>query len=292
MFKPVRKTCYSEVLALPSLTDVADKVKQGRVLVIVNPDSKMPPDEIRKFFEAVTQKNNLLVLTGEKTAMASVEAAARQHYAAQKADGRIAPGHPQREDLEHKQQGYEQGFNSTILSLFDKVLFPIHRSGRDPQLVDKPLDQTRDTDKPFNGEDQIEKTLKSVPLKLYVDIDAAFDTLRDKAQDLLWPENQDETRWIDAVDRYAEQAGMPWMPPRGLETLKSIACNRALWEDLGNGYVTRKPKKKTTSAQIVEEPRLGDDGKVRLTIQPQNGGTGATDPLRRGRAGLRARARS
>ena len=117
---------------------------QGRVLVIVNPDSKMPPDEIRKFFEALTQKNNLLVLTGEKTAMASVEAAARQHYAAQKADGRIAQGHPQREDLERKQQGYAQGFNSTILGLFDKVLFPIHRSGKDPQLVDKPLDQTRD----------------------------------------------------------------------------------------------------------------------------------------------------
>ena len=105
-----------------------------------------------------------------------------------------------------------------------------------------------------------------------MDIDAAFDTLRDKAQDLLWPESQDETRWIDAVDRYAEQAGMPWMPPRGLETLKSIACNRGLWEDLGNGYVTRKPKKKTTSAQIVGEPQLGDEGKVRLTVQPQNGG--------------------
>ena len=26
---------------------------------------------------------------------------------------------------------------------------------------------------------------------------------------------------------------------------------RSLWEDLGNGYVTRKPKKKKTSVQVI-----------------------------------------
>ena len=62
--------------------------------------------------------------------MGSVEKAARQLYAAQKSDGRIPAGHPQREDLDRKQQSYEQDFNSTILSLFDKVKFPIQRGGR------------------------------------------------------------------------------------------------------------------------------------------------------------------
>src|SRR5699024_9066820 len=71
MFKPIRKTCYSEVLALAPLTDVADTVRQSRVLLIVTPDSKIPPDEVQKFFDAISQKNNLLVLTGERTAMAS-----------------------------------------------------------------------------------------------------------------------------------------------------------------------------------------------------------------------------
>jgi hypothetical protein len=272
MFKPARRTCYGEVLALPTLKDIADKIRQGRILIIVSPDSTTPPDDIRRFFDEVTEKNNLCVLTGEKTAMASIEAAARQHYAAQKADKRIPSGHPQREDLEKKQEAYSQAFNATILSLFDKVLFPFQRTGRDPQLMDKPLDMTRDGEKPFNGEDQIEKTLTSHPLKLYLDVDAAFDALRDKAQDLLWPENQDETRWADAVDRYAQQAGMPWLPPKGLDSLKSIACNRGLWEDLGTGYVTRNPRKKTTSAQIIEEPLLGDAGEVRLSVHPQNAG--------------------
>src|SRR6202034_4822816 len=110
----------------------------------------------------LSQKNNLCVLTGDKTAMASVEKAARQLYAAQKADGRIPKGHPQRDDLEHKQQTYEQDFNATILSLFDKVLFPIQRAGKPaPQLAAKALDMARDTNRPFNGEEQIEKTLTS-----------------------------------------------------------------------------------------------------------------------------------
>ncbi len=272
MFNPTRKTGYEDVLPLPKLEDVADRVRKGRVLLIVSPDSKIPPEEVQKFFEGLSQKNNLCVLTGDKTAMASVEKTARQLFAAQKADGRIPKGHPQREDLERKQQSYEHKFTSTILNLFDKVLFPIHRAGKTPQLASKALDMTRDSTKPFNGEEQIEKTLISNPLKLYLDVEKEFDAIRDKAQDLLWPENQDDTRWSDATDRYAEQAGMPWLPPKGLDALKSIACNRGLWEDLGNGYVTKKPKRKHTSVQVIAEPELGDEGKVRLRVNPQNAG--------------------
>lgn len=272
MFKAARKSAYDEVLPLPKLEDVADKVRKGRVLLIVSPDSKIPPEEVQKFFDGLSQKNNLCVLTGDKTAMGSVEKSARQLYAAQKADGRIPKGHAQRDDLEKKQQTYEQDFNATILSLFDKVLFPIQRAGKPCQLAPKPLDMTRDAQKPFNGEEQVEKTLTSNPLKLYLDVEQEFDPIRDKAQDLLWPENQDEVRWSDAQDRYAEQAGMPWLPPKGLDTLKSIACNRGLWEDLGNGYVTRKPKKKKTAVQVIAESEPDDEGKVRLRVNPQNAG--------------------
>jgi hypothetical protein len=272
MFKPTRKSAYEEVLPLPKLEDVADKVRKSRVLLIVSPDSKIPPEEVQKFFDGLSQKNNLCVLTGDKTAMGSVEKAARHVYAAQKGDGRIPKGHPQRDDLEKKQQTYEQDFNATVLNLFDKVLFPIQRAGKPSQLAPKALDMTRDATKPFDGEAQVEKTLTSNPLKLYLDVEKDFDPIRDKAQDLLWPENQDEARWSDVADRYTEQAGMPWLPPKGLDTLKSIACNRALWEDLGNGYVTKKPKKKRTSVQIIAESDPNDEGTVRLRVNPQNAG--------------------
>ncbi len=175
MFKASRKTAYEEVLPLPRLEDAADRVRKARVLLIVSPDSKIPPEEVQKFFEGLSQKNNLCVLTGDKTAMGSVEKAARQLFAVQKADGRIPKGHPQRDDLEKKQQTYEQDFNATVLSLFDKVLFPIQRVGRSPQLAQKALDMTRDVSKPFNGEEQVERTLTSNPLKPYLDVEKDSD---------------------------------------------------------------------------------------------------------------------
>ena len=272
MFEGKRKMIYDEVFPLPKLEDVVNSIRKGRVLLIVSPDSKIPPEEVQRFFEGLSQKNNICVLTGDKTAMASLEKAARHVFAGKKADGRIPIGHSQREDLEQIQESYEHSFNSTVLGLFDKVLFPIERPGRGPELVDKPLDMTRDATRPFNGEEQIEKTLITNPLKLFIDVEANFDPIRVKAENLLWPQNQDETRWSDAADRYSEQSGMQWLPPRGLDTLKSVACNRGLWEDLGNGYITKKPKKKTTSAQIIAEQEFGDEGRVRLKIIPLNAG--------------------
>lgn len=101
--------------------------------------------------------------------------------------------------MERKQQQYEQDLNATILNLFDRVLFPRQLPGRLADLASKALDMTRDATKPFNGEEQIEKTLTSNPLKLYLDIEKEFDAIRDKAQDLLWPENQSEARWSDVT---------------------------------------------------------------------------------------------
>lgn len=272
MFSPSRKSAYEAVLPLPKLGDTVDRVRKGRVLLIVDPDTHLPQEEVVRFFESLTQKNNFCILTGDKTQMASLDRAARQLFAGQKADKRIPPSHAQREELERKQQSYEQDFTATILNLFDKVFFPIQRPGQKAQLVSKPLEMTRDATKAFDGELQIEKTLTNTPRKLHLDVDADFDILRDKAQDLLWPENQDEARWSDVLDRMAEEAAMPWLPPKGIELVKAAACNQGLWEDLGNGYITKKPTKKKTAAQIVVDSEPDDQGRVRLRVNAQNAG--------------------
>ncbi|MCY7338106.1 MAG: hypothetical protein LH613_18150 [Chamaesiphon sp.] len=63
----------------------------------------------------------------------------------------------------------------------------------------------------------------SSPSKLFLDVEQDFEAIRDKAQDLLWPENQDDARWADVTARYTQQAGMPCLPPKGLETLKKAS---------------------------------------------------------------------
>lgn len=272
MFKPVRKTVYDEVLPLPKLADAVDKVKRSRVLLIVSPDSKIPPEEVAKFFASITQKNNLCVLSGDKTAIASVEKAARQFFAVQKADHKIPNGHAQRDELERKQEAYNKDFGATILNLFDKVFFPYQRSGRDPELRHKALDQTWNQSQPYNGEDQIIKTLSSDPIKLYQDVDANFEAILDKAQDVLWPQNLDDSRWNDVEDRYQESASMYWLPPKGLDNLKVRAIREGKWEDLGGGLISKKPKKKRTSAQIIPEGEQLEDGTIRLKVNPMNAG--------------------
>lgn len=52
----------------------------------------------------------------------------------------------------------EQDFHATILSIFDKVVYPAQVGDKAPELKFKVLDTKRDMSKPFNGEEQIEKT--------------------------------------------------------------------------------------------------------------------------------------
>jgi hypothetical protein len=62
MFKASRKTSYDDIYPLPKLQDVADRVRKARLLLVVSPDSKIPPEEVQKFFEGLSQKNNMCVL--------------------------------------------------------------------------------------------------------------------------------------------------------------------------------------------------------------------------------------
>lgn len=271
MFKPVRKSVYDEVLPLPTLDDVVGRVRKSRVLLIVDPDSKMPPDEVKKFFDSLTEKNNLCVLTGDKS-VASIEKAARQVFASEQAKTRIPENHPQRTDLEDKVGKYKLEFTSAILNVFDKVLFPIQRPGNVHELSHRVLEITRDQSKPFMGEDQIEQTLVKSPTKLYLDVEKYFDVLKEKAETILWPEGQNDARWSDIEERAESRPAMPWMVPSGLSQLKVMACNRGLWEDLGNGFLTKKPKKKKTSVQVQVEAQMDDEGYVRLGLNALNAG--------------------
>jgi hypothetical protein len=272
LFAPSRKSVYQEVLPLPKLEEISDKIRQGRTLIIISPDSKLPPDIINTYFDSLTQKNNFCILTGDKTQFASIEKAARHSFAAKKADIRIAKGHLQREELEKKQNQYDFDLTTTILTIFDKIIFPIHRSNKKPELVSRTLETTRDSSKPYNGEEQIEKTLSTDPRKYFSDIQNNFDILRDKSETLLWPQGQSETRWIDCVEHMAEFCGFPWIPPKGLEELRIICCSQGLWEDLGNGYISKRPQKKKTSAQIIPDGERDDSGYVRLRISTLNAG--------------------
>lgn len=266
MFAPTRKTAYSQVIPLPKLAEVISEVKRYRVLLIIDPATKMPPEQLDAFFAELPEKNNLLVLTGDKTQMASIEQAARKSYATLKAEVKIPKTHAQYEEFLGKKESAAHDFYSTILGVFDKVIYPAQVGDKAPELKVKPLDTRRDNSKPFDGEEQIEKTLTAHPRKLFLDVDAEFDTLRDFAETNLWNEGSASIDWATAIAREKQRAKMPWMPPRGLEMLKTIAVQRGVWEDLGNGHVSHTPAKKKTSVQVVADTTPDDDGEVVLRV--------------------------
>ena len=275
MFTPSRKTAYSQVIPLPRLNEVLAEVKRNRVLLIIDPATKMPPEQLDAFFAELPEKNNLLVLTGDKTQMASIEAAARKVYATLKAENKIPKSHAQYEEYLGKKESAAQDFYSTILGVFDKVIYPAQIGDRAPELKVKHLETRRDGSKPFDGEEQIEKTLTSHPKKLFLDVDAEFDALRDFAETNLWNDGAVTIDWATAIAREKQRPKMPWMPPKGLDTLKSIAVQRGVWEDLGNGHVSHTPAKKKTAVQVVADTTPHDDGVVVLRVNALNAGPSA-----------------
>jgi hypothetical protein len=270
MYAPTTKEAYDKVLPLPEVDEADAVLKVSRALLIISPDGKTPPEVVQKFFKDILNKNNLLVLTGDKSSMANLDKAARHVYAAAKADSEIPATHPQRRDLDDKKTSYNQDFQSTVLSVFDKVLFP-GKQGADDVLRSKVLDSTYPSSQAYNGEQQVIKTLSADPIKLYTDIPANFDALRSRAEQLLFG-GIDDARRTDLQDKLKQATNMPWMPAKGFDLLIQEACKRGVWEDLGNGYITKKPRAKTTSVLVYEETSPDDTGSVRLKIESQNAG--------------------
>lgn len=270
MYRPINKDAYDKVLPLPEIDEAEAVLRIGRVLLIISPDGKTPPGVVDRFFQSLVNKNNVLVLTGDKSSIASIERAARHVYAVAKANNEIDAAHSQRKELDEKKTQYEQDFQTTVLSVFDKLYFPGHDHGGD-MLRSKALDNTYSSNEPYNGEQQIVKTLTSDPIKLYTQVSANFDALRARAESLLFG-NQNDVRKTDLIEKMKQKTQMPWLPSRGFDDLATEAYQRGVWEDLGNGYISKKPKPKATEV-IVEEESLPDDfGTLRLRVQTINAG--------------------
>ncbi|MGK5094757.1 anti-phage-associated DUF499 domain-containing protein [Deltaproteobacteria bacterium TL4] len=270
MYKPTTKEAYERILSLPEMDEADAVLKTSRALLIISPDGKTPPGVVANFFKGLINKNNVLVLTGDKSSIASVEKAARHVYAVTKADSEIAASHPQRKELDEKKAQYEQDFQTTVLAVFDKLLFPGNTQGQDI-LRAKVLDSTYPSNEPYNGERQVIKTLTSDPIKLYTQIPENFDALRARAEQLLFG-SQNDARKTDLLDKMRQKSQMPWLPSKGFDQLAQEAFQRGLWEDMGNGYLTRKPKAKLTEVVVFPDSNPDDMGKVRLKIDVVNSG--------------------
>ncbi len=270
MYAPTTKEAYEKVLPLPEMDEAAAALKAYRTMLIISPDGKVPPEVIKQFYANITNKNNLLVLTGEKSLMADVEKSARHVYAAARADNELSASHPQRKELDERKAQYAQDFQSTVLNVFDKLLFPGAQQNEDV-LRAKALDSTYPSNEPYNGERQVIKTLAADPIKLYTQVTDNFDTLRARSEQLLFAGCND-ARKTDLLDKLRQKTQMPWLPQKGFDLLIQEACQRGAWEDQGNGIITKTPRPKKTQVVFTEQSSSDDTGSLRLKIDAVNSG--------------------
>ncbi len=63
-FKPSRRKAYRAVMALPEVGKIAGKLTRERKLIVVSPDSDVPPKVAHDLFMTRPNKNNFVIVNG------------------------------------------------------------------------------------------------------------------------------------------------------------------------------------------------------------------------------------
>jgi hypothetical protein len=268
IFRAETKIAYQEVHALPKIDEI--RLNGPRVCLVLSPDSKVPPAEAQEFWKSVTEKNNFCVITGEGSNLGSLEDKTRRIWAiARVLEETGGEKSPHKSELEEEAEQAELDFNSTVVSLFNRVYFPT-KLGLTPTKLSMTFGGNQ-----FRAEQQIEKTLEDVGVsKLYRAVDPHVDALLDRAEDMLWPAGGDRrVPWRDVASRAITNERWPWLPPKGLEELRKIAEGRGRWRYSEEGFIEKGPFPKAKT-QVLFSVRSYDEetGTATLEVLARNAG--------------------
>ncbi len=263
IFRGKTKQAYGEVRALPIIDDL--ELGGPRLLLILEPDHKSPPEAARRFFDAVVEKNNLCVLTGDGSDLADLERRTRELWAVAKLQDELGEGSPHWRELEERNGAAKLAFFATVQSTFNSLYYPMK-----PGLVRAAVTlQYAKND--FDGEEQVVKALSGTGAsKLVLDVEGQSDTLITRAEDLLWPEKAKKVPWKDIKSRALQNVRWSWLPHNGLELLRKTAESKGRWRDNGDGYLERGPfaqPKTSVSVHPLSDPDPAT-GKVTLQLSP------------------------
>ncbi len=280
VFEPRRKVAYSELLALPKIEDI--KTGGGRLLLVLSPDKKVPPEDAKRLFDAVVQKNNFCILTGDGSDLAKLEDRIRRIWAVAKVkDEDGGDKSPNVAELNEEAELAEFEFNATLTSLFNRLYYPGRHPKEGDGLLSVPLKMTPTKAKDgksnsIDGETAVEEALASTGAsKLYRELnDANADALRTRAEQMLWFAGGDRrARWKDIEEQAICNVRWPWLPSKGLDDLRRRAVKTGDWRDNGDGYVEKGPfPPAKTAVKAVTRSRNDETGVATIDLTPINGG--------------------
>jgi hypothetical protein len=275
-FEPRSKIAYQRVYALPKIDDV--DIKTGRVLLVLSPDSKTPPEAAQTFLDIQDNKNSFCVVTGDGSSMGSLEDKTRRIWAIAKVKAETAGNPAHQVELQEEGESAEFEFSSALTTLFNRVYFPMIDSADKTKTVLKhaPLKLAPEKTSAgvvIAGEAAVEAALaSSAALKLVVDVAKDMDRLITRAEDMLWPEKQTRVPWKDVVNRSQTNARWLWLPVKGLDSIRDYAHSTGRWRYDVDGYVDKAPKPPKTQATVDAESYDDVTGEATLRIGTANAG--------------------
>lgn len=284
VFEPKRRNAYIEVLALPKVEDITPN--GGRVLLVLSPDKRMPPEDAERLFAAVAEKNNFCVVSGDGTDLGKLEDKVRRIWATAKVlqeDG--GDRSPNLAELQEETESAEFEFNATLINLFNRIYYParLPKAQADGltyaalKLVERRSKENGPTT--IDGEAAVEEALTATgasKLILNVTDESVATSLRVRAQDLLWGTSERKTRWKDVEERSICNVRWPWLPTKGLDDVKRIAVGLGEWRDSGDGYIEKGPfPKAKTSVKVVTRSYNDETGVATVELTATDAGQNA-----------------
>lgn len=270
------RAAYQEVQIMPRLDDL--KLSGSRILLVVQPDGRTPPEAIRNFYEFQQEKNNVLILSGNDSHLANeVEARLRELYAIEKIHAGLKPGDTLYDEARDKLEELEERFTKAVSGAYNRLFLPGSGAFGEGELIMATIDNGLSFgDGEYAAETQIEKLLASgrCDNKLALDMLDQLPNYWSMAETYLWPASERRVPWRDLLMRAKTDPTWPWLPgARGLEVLRDEALKQGRWRQHADGQIEKGPfPAEKTSVNVIALGTDRESGETRLSLTPRNAG--------------------
>jgi hypothetical protein len=219
------------------------------VLVISQPSHAGLNPELKVFWENETWRNRLIFLCGSETftevSRAAAYMKAAQDQVADFEAQRYADAQPEMQQARASLDRHNTAFRSALRETFTQLHFPDVSSGK-MEAASLKLDFSANA---FCGQLAILDTLKDQQ-KFRTDVEN--DSLRGEYEHFIF--TAQTASWRDLVETAARRSDWYFLPPGGLETMKSVAIRKDVWRDEGAGYLRKGPFPKERRASSFQGP--------------------------------------
>jgi hypothetical protein len=272
LLEPRSRLAYQEVLVLPHLNEV--NLGSHRVLLVVEPDGSVPPETIKKFYDSISEKNHLLVLSGNDSYLAGeVEQRLREFCAVERICKDLKPGDTLFEEAQDKREELKGRFLKALSGAYNRLFYPsseglgttiiengLFFGAAEEHFVERQIEKLLASNR---CDEKLAENMREVPLQYWA-----------MAESDLWPTGERRTPWRDVLLRAKTNPAWPWMPGlKGLDTLKSLALEQGRWREGADGYLEKGPfPKEKTSLNITLQNTDRETGEATLTLTPRHAG--------------------